>query len=252
MLRLQAKWLAVAAPAVIVSVLVCAAVCAQDDDAPVSLDLKDVDVKAAIDALFRGTGRNFSLAQGIEGTIPSLSFKDVPFSQALKNLMKSAGLVYRVENGIYTITKKPETTTTYDPNAAGLAAATDATAVETTTTSEAVIEKITLNNSSPREMLDLMKGGGQGGQGGYGGGYGGYGGGYGGYGGGYGGYGGGYGGYGGGYGGYGGGYGGYGGSSYGGYGGGYGSYGGSRSYGGSYGGYGSYGGSYGGGGYRRW
>ncbi len=224
--------------------LACAvAVAAADDNSPVTLDLKDVEVKAAIDALFRGRpGKNFSISQDVTGIIPSMSISNVPFDAALKSLLKNAGLVYRIENNVYMISKKPDSNpyaAVTDPSGVATAPGTDAT-IDTTTTVESVIDKVPLSNMGASQMLSIMSGnaGDQYG-GGYGMGMGGYGGGgYGG--GGYGGYGGG--GYGGG--GYGGGY-----SSRGSYGGSYGGYGGGG-YGGGYSSRGSYGG-YSGGGYGR-
>ena len=225
----------------------------------VTLDLKDVSVRAAIEALFRNSGKNFAIDGNVSGTISVLSFRDVPFKTALRNLTKSNGLVHRQDGKLYVISKRPEREiairTPQDlPQ-------TDDYVEEPRASETMIIEKIPLYHSSASEILAVMGGGARG----YGGAYGTFGG-YGGSGGsgGSGGYGGsnrygsgGYGGYGsGGYGGYGsGGYGGYGGSNR--YGsGGYGGYGGYNSYGGSsYGGYGGYGGSnrYGGSsGYRGW
>ncbi len=225
------------------------AVMAADDDAPVTLELKDADVRSAIESLFRGRSRNYSISQDVSGLIPSLSISGVSFDNALKSLLKSAGLVYRVENSVYMINKKPDTSATSMLDAASAAAVDTAGLDETTTVEESIIDKIPLNNTGASQILAIMQGSGSNSNssyGGYGGGMmGGMMGGMGSYGGG----------------GYGGG--GYGGGSYGGssrYGGGgsYGGYGGS-SYGGSYGGssrnYGggsSYGGGYSGGGYRGW
>lgn len=223
------------------------AVMAADDDTPVTLELKDADVRSAIESLFRGRSRNYSISQDVSGIIPSLSISGVSFDNALKSLLKSAGLVYRVENSVYMINKKPDTSATSMLDAAAATAA-DTTALdETTTVEESIIDKIPLNNTGASQILAIMQGSGSNSNsnyGGYGmggmmggmmmGGMGSYGG----------------------YGGYGGSsYGGYGGSSrlgggyggsYGGYGGSYGGYGGSSRYGGS-----SYGG-YSGGGYRGW
>lgn len=183
----------------------------------VTMDMRDIDIRAAIEALFRNSGKNFAVDANVEGVIPSVSFKDVPFDIALKNLLKSSGLIYRVDHNVYIISKRPETAqTTFE---------TPPTEVPVADTEESTvrIEKVTLNYSSPREILDMMSNSSRG----YGGGYGmgngsNYGGGYGG---GYGGMnGGGYGGFGGMNGGFGGGYGGFGGSN-GGYNRGYGGYG---------------------------
>lgn len=237
------KWIAAAA-VLVMAVGLCSAVWSAgpaEDTSPVTLELKDVDVQTAINALFQGRGYSTAMGADVQGTIPSISFKEVPFKDALKSLLKTAGLVARTENGIYTINKKPDVTaTTYDT--ASTAVATADTGVDTTTTSESRIDRIPLTNLGPSEVLAIMNGQGSG-SGGMMGGYGGMGGGYGGM-------------MGGGYGGMmGGGMGGFGGSSFGGRGGyGGGGYGGSSlgnrgSYGGSsYGSYGGYGG-YGGGRY---
>jgi len=210
------------------------------DNTPISLDLKDADVKSAIESLFRGRGVGFSIATDVSGTIPLFSISGVPFDQALKSLLKTAGLVYRVENGVYMITKKPDVSTygTTDINS-GVATTTDTT-VDNTTTVESIIDKIPLSNCGASEILAIMSSNGQNGN--YGGGMmgmngmmgmmGGIGGSS-----------------------FGGGMGGFGGSSFGGgigsFGGGS-SFGGGRSFGGSSYGGGSYGGSSYGGGYRSW
>lgn len=213
----------------------------------VNLDLKDTDVKAAIEALFRGTGKNYSIDSSVSGTVSALSIKDVPFETALRSLTKSAGLVYRQDGGVYLISVKPDTSSLI---AASMPVSELPSVDATTDEPEIKIEKIPLNNVSANEILSILGGadsnrayGGYGMGGwnygmGMGGRYSGYGGGYGGGYGSYGGYGGGYGSN----------YGGYGSRSYGGYGGNYGSY------GSNYGGYNNrsygYGGTYGG--YRGW
>ena len=211
--------------------------------ANIELTLQDGDVRAAIQAFFQAAGVNYAIDPEVQGVVPSLSFKGVPFEVALRSLVKAAGLVYRVSDGIYIISKKPDVSTTTASLSTTLPTTTDTTVVDTTTAEETIIEKVPLSNTGASEILAMMNGNTSGSSYGYGS-YGGYGGGFGGYGGGFGSYGG----YGGGFGGYGGGFG-----SYGGYGGGFGSYGGYGGYG-SYGSYGSYGrSSYGGyGGYRSW
>ena len=236
------KLLAILVCAVFLDGFGCAmALAAAEDNSPVSLDLKDADVKSAIESLFRGRNRNYSITQDVTGVIPSLSISGVSFDVALKSLLKSAGLVYRVENSVYIISKKPEVSAAALVDTS-VVVGTDASAVDTTTTVESIIDKIPLMNTGASEILAIMQGTGtngssssyggmgmMGGMGGMGGGMmGGMGGGMGGYGGGM------MGGMGGGMGGYGGGGGGYGGGSYGG-----GGYGGSNR---SYGGGGSYGG----------
>jgi len=213
----------------------------------ITLELKDVEVRSAVEALFRNSGKNFSIDQNVQGNVSSLSFKDVPFETALKNLTKSTGLVYRVDAGVYIISKRPDIPATMTSAYGGMSVPVAEYVDPTTPASELTIEKIPLNYTSASEILAVMSGSGRDfasmyGQMGLGGRYQGngqYGGGYGQYGGG-------------GYSPYGGGYGG-GNSNYGGYGGGYSPYGGGNSnYGGrsNYGNYGGYGGT--GGGNRGW
>lgn len=129
-------------------------VAAPTDNPPINLELSDVDARAAIKMLFQSTGRNYAIDPDVLGTIPSLSFKDVPFDQALKSLLKSAGLVYRMDGDIYIIQKKPDVTNLN----ANTAPPTEMAVVETTATEETTIEKVPLNNVGASELLDMMSG----------------------------------------------------------------------------------------------
>ena len=85
---------------------------------------------------------------------------DVPFDQAFKSLLKTAGLVYRIEGGVYMITKKPDAnpyTSTVDTGLAAVAPGAE-TAIDTTTTVESIIDKVPLNNMGATEMLGIMSG----------------------------------------------------------------------------------------------
>jgi type II secretory pathway component GspD/PulD (secretin) len=141
--------------AVIFLALAAAAGCADDQAATVSMNLKETDVRAAIESLFRGSGKNFAIEPDVSGVIPDASFQDVSFLVALRTLVKTAGCVYRVDNDVYLIAKKPTATST-EPTASQALA--DATPVDATSTSETIIEKINLSFLSPSEMLSIMKG----------------------------------------------------------------------------------------------
>src|SRR4030067_2025344 len=105
---MQTRYLRCVAVLVAVAILLAFA-CANalaapnEDDSPVTLELKDVDIQTALPAMFRGRGHSFSLAPDVQGVVPTLSFKELPFKLALKNLLKSAGLVQTFQNGVYTI-----------------------------------------------------------------------------------------------------------------------------------------------------
>ena len=118
----------------------------------VNLDLKDTDVKSAIEALFRGTGKNYSIDSNVSGTISALSIKDVPFETALKSLTKSAGLVYRQDGGVYLVSVRPDTSALVAASPAPDIPYIDATTDEP----EIKIEKIPLNNVSATEILSIL------------------------------------------------------------------------------------------------
>lgn len=120
----------------------------------VSIDLKDVDVRSALEILFKNTGKNFTIDQDVSGVIPSISFKDVPFDLALKNIARTSGLTYRIDKDIYLISKRQEAATpAVDPNTIPQSAIQDEPE-----TQDSEIEKIQLNFSSATDVLNAMNG----------------------------------------------------------------------------------------------
>ena len=166
-MKTSCRVMALCVAAVAALAMACAVYAADASSQPVNLELKDVDAKAAIEALFKNSGRNYAIDGEVQGTvIPSVSFRDVAFDQALRNLLKTAGLVYRVDGDIYLISRKP--TVAMNPAAGTAAITTEVAAVDTTTAEETTIEKVPLSNTGASEILSLMGGGGS--SGGYGGG----------------------------------------------------------------------------------
>jgi type II secretory pathway component GspD/PulD (secretin) len=149
------RWIVVLLAVAIASGLICAVCSAADNEELVTIDLKDVDAKTAIDVLFKSTGRQFAVDAQVTGYIPIFSVKDTPFDVALKTLCKTAGLVYRVDNNIYIISKKPDTTEMMrQPESVP----TELAAVDTTTTAESIIDKIPLSHTGASELLNMMNG----------------------------------------------------------------------------------------------
>jgi type II secretory pathway component GspD/PulD (secretin) len=143
---------------------------AEKSDDNISLNLKDIDIRSAIEAMFRNSGKNFALDPSVAGlNVPAVSFTDVPFDTALKSLTRSMGLVYRIDQNIYIISKKPETTlAAYTPSLE------PTPEIEPLTSSpDVIIDKVPLNYSSATEILAIMSGNTNNG---FGNGYGGYGG----------------------------------------------------------------------------
>lgn len=118
----------------------------------ISLELRDTPVRSAIDSLFKGTGINYAIEPGVTGTIPNLSLKDVTFDQALKTLVKAAGLTYRKDGQIYLISaKKAIDQTQVQP----VAEAVD-TAIETPEETERKVEKITMNFADAIDIANIF------------------------------------------------------------------------------------------------
>ena len=163
-------WIIMFTVAVLMVGLLPAVVSAADANELITIDFKDLDVNAAIEAMFRNTGRNFAIdPEAKDVRIGSLSFKGVPFDQALKNLLKSAGLTYRMDTNIYLISKKASV----GPGLGGpvIPTADPIASIDVTTTKETIIDKVPLSNTGASEILGMMGGNtGSGTSGGYGGG----------------------------------------------------------------------------------
>lgn len=154
MRELRLRMLCSAVLAAVLMIPISGAAFAQQTAQPnVNLDLKDTDVKSAIEALFRGTGKNYSIDSNVTGTISALSIKDVPFETALKSLTKSAGLVYRQDGGVYLVSVRPDTSNLV----AASSPIPEAPYIDATTDEpEIKIEKIPLNNVSATEILSIL------------------------------------------------------------------------------------------------
>jgi len=132
----------------------------------VTLELKDVDVTTAIESLFKGSGKNYVIEQGVYGRIPTLSIKDVEFDQALRLITRSNGLTFRIDQGTYMISPKPAVTNmgtgmmgSMTPGAMtpGAGMMNQQTAA-TTTTKPSVLEKFQLMYSSAYDIEEIIYG----------------------------------------------------------------------------------------------
>lgn len=121
-------------------------------ETPVSLELRDVDARSALETLFRSADKQFVLESGVTGRIGSVSFKDTPFELALRQLTRSAGLTYRIADGVYTVTVKqqsvsgevPRATSDVPPDVLPVVAA------------DTIVEKIKLTHMSAAEILSAL------------------------------------------------------------------------------------------------
>src|SRR5579883_1909592 len=80
----------------------------------VSINLQNGDIRSALDALFKGSGLNYTIDPSVTGTI-TISLRGVPFDVALRSILRAANppLTYSVQDGVYQI--KPRSNNYY-PN----------------------------------------------------------------------------------------------------------------------------------------
>jgi len=72
---------------------------------PITLDLRDAQVKDALTQLFNTAGVDFTLDPNVQGYIPALKITDQPFETALRLVLRNASppLTFTRENGIYIV-----------------------------------------------------------------------------------------------------------------------------------------------------
>ena len=80
----------------------------------VTLRLKDTPVKSAIEALFGNPPPSYAIEGGVSGEI-TMSIIDQPFDKALNVLLRTAGLTYRIQNGVYIIGVKKSEEVPFEP-----------------------------------------------------------------------------------------------------------------------------------------
>jgi hypothetical protein len=119
-------------------------------ESTVNLELRDVDARSALEVLFRAGGKQYTLESGVFGSIGSVSFKDTPFETALRQLCRSAGLVYRLTDDIYTVTVRPL------PQALPPSSPPPGLPVIPAPADDVVYEKIRLTYSSAAEILSSL------------------------------------------------------------------------------------------------
>ena len=75
-------------------------------DKTITLNLKNVPIKTALDLLFKSAGiRNYTIAPEVQG-FASIEAQDAPFTSALRNLLLSVNSVFTVDNGSYNVAVK--------------------------------------------------------------------------------------------------------------------------------------------------
>ncbi len=78
----------------------------------VNLELKDVSIEDAIDAIFRGSNVPYAVRPGVTGRVKELKLHGLTVDDAIKALVDAAKLSVRIENGVYVIEPKTGTSDT--------------------------------------------------------------------------------------------------------------------------------------------
>jgi hypothetical protein len=121
-------------------------------DAPVTLSLRDVPLRSALETLFTGTGLQHAIEPAVPNYPITLDVRDLPFGTALRTLMRLApGVTYRKEGDIYIIgMREPQIDQTAAPDIQPLDAA--------NAPAEYQYEKLPLNFSNYQVMAYLLGG----------------------------------------------------------------------------------------------
>lgn len=131
-----------------------------------SIEVRDADVSDVLRALAQQSGLNIVIGEGVDGKV-SLSFKDIPFKDALEIVIKSRGLMYTVQNNVFWVGKKVDLgsemavdmiklnnadATTTAPHLKGILSA-DGTAFADTRTNSIIIRDLPRNVEHARQLL---------------------------------------------------------------------------------------------------
>ncbi len=121
---------------VLASALAPAIAFSQGPDGPerlYSIEVREAEMGDVLRALAQQSGLNIIIGEGVDGKV-SLSFKDVPFKDALDMIIKAHGLMYSVQKNVLWIGKKVDLT------------------------DEMVLEIVRLNYAEPSTVLGQLKG----------------------------------------------------------------------------------------------
>lgn len=78
-----------------------------DTSSTVNVELKDTQIKNAIDILFKGRGLSYTIDPNVVGRVVEMKITGVSFKQALDALCEAAGLGYTINDGVYQIYAGP-------------------------------------------------------------------------------------------------------------------------------------------------
>lgn len=74
----------------------------------VNIEAKNMPLVEVLRIIFDNTKLSYTLDQGLEALSVTATLKNTPFEVALRSVTSTAGLVYRIRDGVYLISSKPQ------------------------------------------------------------------------------------------------------------------------------------------------
>ncbi len=105
----------------------------EKDARPFSIELRDAELTDVLRALAQQSGLNLIIGEGVSGKT-SLSFKDIPFKDALEMIIKANNLTYTIQSNVFWVGAKVDTS------------------------DEMTAEIILLNHAEPSTVVERLKG----------------------------------------------------------------------------------------------
>jgi hypothetical protein len=129
-------------------------------DKVVNLEAKDMPLTEAVQQLLKDTGLSYTIDPSVAAVTVTLSFKAVKLDVALRELVRAAGCVYRLEgDSIVAITARPAVTnqTTFvGPRPPFQPPPGDVAVVETQSRGESLTETVPLRFADPSEVAPIL------------------------------------------------------------------------------------------------
>lgn len=122
----------------------------------ITLDVRDADLRSVLITIFNQAGINYTLAEDVRGSVTAY-IEDQPVDQTLRVILSPRGYVWRIDGGVYLVSKKAEPkqedfryVPPADPIQPEIVSDNDSLDVKT--------EKIALNYIDAYDLVDMLRG----------------------------------------------------------------------------------------------
>ena len=125
----------------------------QNAEKLMNLDAKDMPLPEVLQMLFKNASFSYTVDPKINQLKVTVAFRDVTFETALKNLLRSAGATYRMENGVYNIAPRIDNNPAYSPPGSSIQ---NKPAASATTQNNEKLINIDVKDMPLSEVLQLL------------------------------------------------------------------------------------------------